>query len=118
MLIGDESHISSPGPNSDNSERFVYMGFSRDGGGTSGTMELVARDRDDDWTSFTTIASGLNIDQWYTIKVICDLTADTYDVYIDGVFQATVTSRNAKTSVTHISLLSGMTAQEHSMLTM
>ena len=103
MLIGDESHTDSPGPNSDNSERFVYMAFLKDGGGTTGTMDLVARDRDDDWTSFTTIAPGLNLDQWYTIKVVCDLDSDTYDIYVDGAFTATVTSRNAKTSVTHIS---------------
>jgi len=102
MLIGDDSGGTN-GPNSEDKERFVYMAFYKPGGGTSGTMNLVARDRDDGWTSFTTIATGLNLKQWYTIKVVCDLIADTYDVYIDGEFQATVTSRNAKTSVTHIS---------------
>jgi len=103
MLIGDNT-VSPPGPNSDNSERFVYMGFFKDGGGTSGTMDLVARDRNDGWTSFTTLATGLNLEQWYTIKVECNVTAGTYDVYVDGVLQATaVTSRNAKTEVTHIS---------------
>jgi uncharacterized repeat protein (TIGR02543 family) len=102
MLIGDDTY-SGNGPNANNSERFVYMAFFRDGGGTAGTMDLVVRDRDDGWTSFTTIASGLNLDQWYTIRVDCDLDADTYDIYVDGVFQATVSSRNAKTSVTHIS---------------
>jgi hypothetical protein len=66
-------------------------------------MDLVVRDRDDGWTSFTTIATGLNLKQWYTIKVVCNLTSDTYDIYVDGVYKATVTSRVAKTSVTHIS---------------
>jgi len=102
MLVGDDSY-SGGGPNANNSERFVYLGLYRDGGGTSGTMDLMARDRDDGWTSFTTVASGLNLDQWYTILVVCDLDADTYDVYVDGAFQATVSSRNAKASVTHIS---------------
>jgi len=91
MLIGDDSGGTN-GPNSEDKERFVYMAFYKPGGGTSGTMNLVARDRDDGWTSFTTIATGLNLKQWYTIKVVCDLIADTYDVYIDGEFQATVTT--------------------------
>jgi predicted glutamine amidotransferase len=102
MLIGDDSTAGN-GPNAANGERFVYMAFYRDGGGTTGTMDLFAIDRDDTTTAFTTIAAGLNIKQWYTIKVVCNLAADTYDVYVDGVLRATVTSRIAKTSVTHIS---------------
>lgn len=102
MLIGDDTTAGN-GPNAYNDERFVYMAFFKDGGGTTGTMDLVARDRDDGWTAFTTIATGLSLKQWYTIKVVCDLIADTYDVYIDGVFKATVSSRRLKDSVTHIS---------------
>jgi predicted glutamine amidotransferase len=102
MLIGDDTTAGN-GPNAYNDERFVYMAFAKPGGGTDGTMDLVARDRNDGWTAFTTVATGLNLDQWYTIKVVCDLNADTYDIYVDGVYQATVTSRIAKTSVTHIS---------------
>lgn len=103
MLIGDNTNPTRTGPNSDDNERFVYMGFFKDGGGTSGTMDLVARDRDDTWTAFTTIATGLYLKRWYTIRVVCNLNTDTYDVYVDGVYKATVTSRYAKTSVTHIS---------------
>ncbi len=104
MLIGDETDATRPGANSDDGERFVYMGFHRDGGGGAGaTMDLVAIDRDDSWESFTTVASGLTIGQWYTIRVICNLATDTYDVYLNGAFQASVTSRNAKDYVTHIS---------------
>jgi len=102
MLIGDDTTAGN-GPNAYNDERFVYMAFFKDGGGTSGTMDLVVRDRDDGWTSFTTVVSGLNLKQWYTIKVVCDLDADTYDVYVDGEFKLTVTSRRLKDSVTHIS---------------
>jgi uncharacterized repeat protein (TIGR02543 family) len=102
MLIGDDTYAGN-GPNAYDTERFVYMAFFKDGGGTSGTMDLVARDRDDGWTAFTTVATGLNMKQWYTIRVVCDLIADTYSVYVDGVFKATVTSRTVKTSVIHIS---------------
>ena len=103
MLIGDNTVVTRPGPNSDDGERFVYLGFFKNGGGTSGLMNLVARDRDDAWGTFTTVATGLNLKHWYTIKVICDLSADTYDVYVDGTYETTLTSRFAKTSLTHIS---------------
>ncbi|GAI56617.1 unnamed protein product [marine sediment metagenome] len=103
MLIGDNTDSMRPGPNSDNSERFVYMAFFKDEGGSSGTMELVARDNDDDWTSFTTIDTGLNLDQWYTIRVDLNLDADTYDVSVNDVYKSTLTSRVVKDSVTHIS---------------
>jgi hypothetical protein len=66
-------------------------------------MDLVARDRDDSWTSFTTVASNLNMRQWYTIKVSLNLAAGTYDVSVDGEHKATVTSRHPKSSVMHIS---------------
>ncbi len=103
MLIGDNSEPTRTGPNSDDPERFVYLAFYKNGGGGTGTMDLVARDRDDQWDGFTTIASGLNLDQWYQVRVVCDIPSGTYDVYVDRVFQATVTSRNEKTVVTHIS---------------
>ena len=103
MLIGDNSGSTRPGPNSDEGERFVLMGFFKNGGGTSGTMDLVAMDRDDAWSGYTTITTGLNIGEWYTIRVICNVPAGTYDVYVDGTYQATVTSRQPKDSVTHIS---------------
>ena len=104
MLIGDDTVSTRPGPNSDDGERFVYMAFYRDGGGGTGdTMDLVAIDRDDTWEAFTTVASGLTIGQWYTIRVICNLATDTYDVYLNGAFQSSVTSRNLKNSVTHVS---------------
>jgi len=103
MLIGDNTDSTRTGPNSDDPERFVYMAFFKDGGGTSGTMDLVARDRNDEWDSFTTVTAGLLLKQWYTVKVVCNLTTDIYDVYVNGIFQQTLTSRITKTQVTHIS---------------
>jgi uncharacterized repeat protein (TIGR02543 family) len=103
MLIGDDTDPARTGPNSDDPERFVYLGFHAEGGASSGLMNLVARDRDDGWSGFTVVEADLNLDQWYTIKVICDLEGGTYDVYVNDVFSATVTSRHEKTSVSHIS---------------
>jgi predicted glutamine amidotransferase len=102
MMIGDDSGGTN-GPNYPGTERFVVMAFYKDGGGTTGTMDLVARERGASWTAFTTIVSGLYLKQWYTIKVVCNLDTDMYDIYVDGEYKATVTSYNAKTSVTHIS---------------
>jgi cysteine-rich repeat protein len=102
-LIGDDTFAGN-GPNADNSERFVYMGFSSYNK-AAGKMDLVARDRDDGFTQglFTVIATDLNIGQWYNVRVDINLTSDTYDVYVDGVFQKTVTSRIVKSSVGYIS---------------
>jgi len=103
MLIGDDTDPCRTGPNSDDSERFAYMAFYKSGGGTTGTMDLVVRDRDDSWDGFTTVVSDLELDQWHSIKVVCDLNTDTYEIYLNGDYQATVTSRNVKGTVTHIS---------------
>jgi hypothetical protein len=103
MLIGDDT-TSGNGPNAANGERFVYMAFFKNGGGTSGTMDLVAINRTGSFTNHYIIASGLNLKQWYTIKVVCNILTDTYDVYVNGILcKAGVTSRNTKNSVTHIS---------------
>ena len=103
MLVGDASVATRPGPNSDPNERYVQMAFYRDGGGSSGTMDLVARERGAAFTAFTTVATGLSIGQWYTIKVVCDLGADVYDVYVNGEYKARMTSYTEKATVTHIS---------------
>jgi hypothetical protein len=66
-------------------------------------MDLVARERGATFENFTTVASGLTMDDWHLIKVVCDLETDTYTVYVDGVYRSRVTSYTAKGAVTHIS---------------
>jgi hypothetical protein len=104
VFIGDDTGTTSgrTGPNAEDSERFVYLGFYKAGGGSSGTMDLVARESSVTATTFITVATGLSLKQWYTITVMCDLVQDSYDVYIDGLFQMTVKARTPKSSVTHI----------------
>lgn len=99
MMIGDNSN-GVYGPNSASVERFVYMGFYKNGGGTSGTMQLFSRQRNTDTQTFI---ATLNLDQWYTIRVDVNVAGGTYDVYVDGAFMGTYTSRTVKNSVTHIS---------------
>jgi len=103
MLIGDGSNATTNGPNSDDNERFVCMAFLKDGGGSSGTMDLVAQDNDDPWSTFTPVATGLNMDEWHTIRVRCYPDEDNYDIYVGDEFKTTIPARYAKDSLTHIS---------------
>ena len=105
MFIGDDNDGIN-GPNSTNDDRFLYMAFYREGGGTTGAVDLVARQPGDGWSggSFTPIATGLNLDQWYTITVEVDVVNNTYDVYVDGLLEGNaIQARVSKTSLTHIS---------------
>ena len=108
MMIGDNSVNTGTdagrGPNSTAAERFVYMAFYKSGGGSTGSMDLVAKTRDDaDFAAQTVVASGLSLDTWYTIKVVCNLATDTYDLYVNDIFKQTVISGALKDSVTDIS---------------
>jgi PKD repeat protein/predicted glutamine amidotransferase len=105
MCIGDDAD-NDDGPNSTEDDRFVYMAFYKEGGGTAGTMDLVARQPGDSWAggSFTKIATGLNLDQWYNIRVEADVLNNSYDVYIDGILEADdIQAWSSKDSLTHIS---------------
>ena len=109
MLIGDGGGTAD-GPNYAGSERFVYMAFwSPGGGGDPGDrMSLVALEPGGsplDSSSWTEIASGLSFDAWHTITVVCNLTSDTYDVYLNDDIApvARIEAYTAKSSLTHIS---------------
>jgi murein tripeptide amidase MpaA len=88
------------GPNSAAAERFVYMAFYKNGGATSGAVSLVCRQRG---TNTLTTITSVNLDQWYTIKVVVNVAAGTYEVFVDGISYGTYTSRSVLSSVTHIS---------------
>jgi hypothetical protein len=103
MMIGDDADAIR-GPNSSGADRFVYMAFEKDGGGTDGTMDLVAREPGAAWDAFTVLAAGLNMDQWYTLGVTCDVAAGTYDVYVNGdLVRADLPAYTSKAALTHIS---------------
>ncbi|MFZ0451120.1 MAG: class II glutamine amidotransferase [Desulfatiglandaceae bacterium] len=110
MMIGDGGGTGN-GPNSSPSNRFVYMAFYSPGGGGDApgdTMSLIASEPGDNFdksSEWKIIASGLSFDAWHTIRVVCNLNTDTYDVYVndDPSPQSPVTAYTAKTSVTHIS---------------
>jgi hypothetical protein len=104
MMIGDDSGGTN-GPCSAGTERFVYIAFVKNGGGTTGTADLY--NKSSSGASKTKIAT-LNLDQWYTIKVNVNVITDKYDVYVyqNGALIASQIGMNAataKTSLTHIS---------------
>ncbi len=105
MFIGNDTGTTPDrlGPNAEDSERFVYLGFYKPGGGSSGTMDLVARESSVTETTFVSVATGLSLKRWYIIKVICDVEQDSYEVYLDGQLQGMVQARTPKSVVTHIS---------------
>jgi len=87
------------GPSSTDSERFVFLAFHKEGGADTGPADLVAMSN---FSSFTKIAD-VNLDQWYTIKVVVNVTAGKYDVYLDGNYIAAVNAVTKLSNVTHIS---------------
>jgi len=104
VVIGDDSRAGR-GPNVLGSERFVTLAFEMATGSSSGQMDLMARDNDDTWGVFTTLATGLNLDQWYKIGVVLNLDTDSYEVYVDDVMVGTMNATTPKDSVTHISFV-------------
>lgn len=101
MIFGEDSN--GDGMPNQYGERFGMMSFAKPGGGDTGTMDLVIRDWNDGWTSLDTIATGLNLKQWYNIRVEIDLPSLTYDVFVDDAFVATVQYRRAMGAITHVS---------------
>ncbi|MFZ0451122.1 MAG: M14-type cytosolic carboxypeptidase [Desulfatiglandaceae bacterium] len=121
VYIGDDSGGSS-GPNSGSAERFVYLTFY-DPDMSSGTDDLEIRAReydnpgvsgpDQSWnttSAWTPVASGLNYQTWYPVRVEVDVPGGTYDVYVNDVLVASDIKKFEKfasTSLTHLSFSSG-----------
>jgi len=101
--------LDGSNPNGKGSERFVVMAFYHENGSTTpgDTMSLLAQrpgNADYNSSQWAIVASDLRMDRWYTIKVELDLTARTYDVYIDGILRASDIPAYANlTSISHIS---------------
>ena len=100
MMIGTNGVDSNAWPNSAATERFVYMAFYKDGGAMSGAVALVCRQLG---TNTLTTITSVNLDQWYTIKVVVNVAAGTYQVYVDGISVGTYTGRTALASLAYIS---------------
>ncbi len=105
IFIGDDSD-GNHGPCSSDQDRYVMLAFRKNGGGTNGSMELIALDRYDTGDSnnnLTRINRSLYLDTWYTIRIDINFALQRYNVYINNVYMRTVKSRTAKETLTHIS---------------
>jgi len=107
MFIGDDSDGIN-GPCSSDEDRFIYLAFVKEDGGSKGVMNLRALERygveeingQDD---FTEIASDLFLDTWYTIEVKVNFRLNRYSVYVNDELMRTIKPRAWKDELTHIS---------------
>jgi len=116
IFIGDDSQGTN-GPCSTSSERFVLLTFyDSTPGGSGDDLELRAREFRSDhptspqpWaltSSWTQIATDLIYDTWYHIRIDCDVSGGTYDVYVNDVLEGDDISKYeeySSSSVTYIS---------------
>jgi len=110
IYIGDDS-VSSNCPTGTSNERFVFLTFYDSSPGDTGDdLEIRARTLSSQGygttSQWTAVASGLSYDTWYTLRVECDVSGGTYDVYVDDVLKGDDISKYedyVSISVTHIS---------------
>ncbi len=107
MLIGFDG---GSGPNRLEANRFVYMAFDQTDNLGGDTAELVTRNTGTGF-DIQTVQKVMNLDQWYTIKVVLDIPNYTYDLYVDNEFINTVetwnsTALNFGNGASHISFAS------------
>jgi hypothetical protein len=108
FMVGN-SKDKKGGPNSTGTERFVFIGFEN---GAAGKMNLIARPGKADWAQKKTVASGLDLNKWYTIEVKVQTSAGKYEVNVKGVTPAPVSvdafaaSGKPPKELTHLSFAS------------
>ena len=118
IWIGDDTGTNNPGrPCSTSNERFVYLTFyDPTPGNTGDDLELRAREYNtpaQPWattSTWTSVATGLSYDTWYTIKLEIDFSGGTYDVYVDDVLEGNDINKYenyAGSSITDIAITVG-----------
>ena len=126
IFIGTDG-VDGNGPNSTSAERFVFLTFyDPTPDDTGNDLELKAREYDNpgvagpsqpwgDTSTWTTVASGLSYDAWYTITIDVHVGSGTYNVLVEdvnGIEVVHVTGINkfekySSPNVTHISFHTG-----------
>lgn len=97
------------GPNSTGKERFVFMGFEN--AGEPGKINLFAREGKTTWAEKTTVASGLELERWYTITIEAVIPEGFYTTTVVGVtepfeLESFYTKGRTPDSISHISFAS------------
>lgn len=91
------------GPNSRDAERWAIIGWRKDGGGTTGSVNLVYKRVGDALSNLPIASSTLAFDQWYTMKIVGHLDTNTYDIYVDDMLQVSGVTAYTNVDPTYIS---------------
>jgi uncharacterized repeat protein (TIGR02543 family) len=88
IYVGNDQYTDTC-PTGSFNERFVFLAFYDATPGDSGNdLEIRARtSSSQDYTktsTWTSVATGLSYDKWYTIKIEVKVADGTYDVYVNG----------------------------------
>ena len=112
IYIGDDTTSSINPPTGTSNERSVFMAFYDSSPGDTGDdLEIRARTLSSQsygtTSQWTSVATGLSYDTWYTIKLVLNVTGGNYDVYVNDVLAGNIPKYNGYTasSVTHISFV-------------
>ena len=70
------------GPNSTGRERFVFMGFEN--ADEEGKINLFAREGATKWAEKTIVATGLELNRWYTITIEANIPEGFYTTTVVG----------------------------------
>jgi len=96
IYIGNDA-VTTNAPAGTADERFVTMVFyDPTPGDTGNDIEIRARTYNQaNQTNANTalwpqVVSGLSYDTWYNVKIIINFVAGSYDVYVNGVYKATI----------------------------
>lgn len=112
QMIGNTS-VKGKGPNGTGRERFVFLGFMN--GEAEGTMNLFAFEggEGNEWDDRTILVRGLELKEWYTIRVDVNVEKHWYEVSVEGVTEEPLRVKAYKTkrspvpkTLTHVSFAS------------
>jgi len=97
------------GPNSTGKERFVFMGFEN--ATEPGQINLFAREGSTKWAEKTMVASGLELEHWYTINIEANIPEGFYTTTVVGVtepfeLESFYTKGRTPDNISHISFAS------------
>jgi len=110
VYIGDDSQTTNC-PTGTSNERFVHMTFYDPTPGDTGSdIEIRARTSSTQTTAttstWTQVATALNYDTWYTIKLIIFPSKGKYNVYVDGVLKGYQINKYSGYTPTTVSFMS------------
>jgi hypothetical protein len=88
IYLGDDS-VKTNAITGTSNERFVYFAFYDSTPNVGNDLQIRARTLSTqlyaDTSQWVQVATGLSYATWYRIKLVVNVTAATYDIYVDGI---------------------------------